>query len=1287
MESVRSKAKSPTQPFHFCASLCLLVAAACGHECGECEPDITYITSQDQLLRKRRFPKKSEFKPNTYSSVFHLNERGRTAKHKKQPFSKQPFNVDSGATVTVIGDANLFESIESVRPSIRVQVANGEHVQPALMGTVKLNMQDITGKPYTVMLQKVLYSPRFASNLLSVDEMWNQHRISTIFRGRRAYFETPDERQITIDRDDRRRYMLHAYSVVQVDADVWHRRFMHYGNETMRKMGCVIPALRKSSFDFSKCDACLQGGGRKLSRYGKSHVFNRSRHRRFTTPPANQYKSFGERISTDLCGPFPKSSDGHRYAIVFHDSATKYIATYPLFSKDKSEVLDAFTQFLSDHRHLLPTGVGVLWSDNGGEFVNKEMDKFCEEICIRRSYTVPYEPSQNPYAERAWGIVLRPMRSSIADSGADERFWPYFMRQATLVHNILCDDECENPYSRVNGSMFNYNLLHAMGCLCYYLLPQRDRKSKLSPRALPAIYLGRDPERNGDFVYVPSIRRLTTAFHLVFNEHRTYDSRLDSNRRVSFSDHPQYFEQEPPVGDTTRHYVEDRDRPRDLREDLDYHPADDEDHGTVSTRHQRGDWNENHCRNSQCTLPRGHPGQCSDDPTRDGRRLRNLPRVDYNPNAHAVCETDGCAFYKDHGGECTDGNGRVIYTEPYTFDEYDQRMHASNPSEDLFQISDGIGKHASLVDPDSIMDPLFGDLMQTTEVFIDDVQHEVLHVDPSLLSDIPCPKQYEDTQKSPIKDTWDESMRDEHQALLENQTWDYVSRKDPRLRGRQPTKSRWVYTIKYNRNGTISRWKSRFVVCGYSQRQGIDYERAFSATLRGTTFRTLLAVAAGKKLRLMQIDVSNAFTQAKMDHVDLFVEPAKGFERWECCKRETGPCICGKFQSFLLHLKRALYGTKQASRLWQSALRSFLVDECSIKFKPSPTDPCLYRAELNGEEIIVGVYVDDLIVAYKGDNLYSSFVKQFMARFKASDPKKLDWFLGMAIDQHEDYSIHLDHKLSIQKIADKFIPNNTVTREYPTLELFSKLDKAQNDLDRAKVAEIPYASIVGALLYVSVTSRPDVAYHTSILAKFLANPSPDCCKAAYHLLQYLHSTKNKRMYFSGKTDDIPDGLDKHASDISKNSGFVAYTDSSWGNKYPYPMFGYGIFLYGGLVSYASKQLKTVAFSSCEAEYAAASYACKEIEFVRNICADMGVILQGRLVLCVDNTAAIDIAQDVGVSGRTKHFDRAIHYLRDLTQLRRILPFYVTTHDQRADGFTKPLDKSSFVKWSSFVVHS
>ena len=133
------------------------------------------------------------------------------------------------------------------------------------------------------------------------------------------------------------------------------------------------------------------------------------------------------------------------------------------------------------------------------------------------------------------------------------------------------------------------------------------------------------------------------------------------------------------------------------------------------------------------------------------------------------------------------------------------------------------------------------------------------------------------------------------------------------------------------------------------------------------------------------------------------------------------------------------------------------------------------------------------------------------------------------------------------------------------------------------------------------------------------------------------------------------------------------------------MFGFGIYLYGSLISFSSKQLKTVAFSSCEAEYAAASYTCKEIEFVRNICSDMGVVLQGRLVLAVDNTAAIDIAHDVGVSGRTKHFDRAVHYLRDLTQLRRVLPTFVKTDLQRADGYTKALAKAAYLQWTSSVI--
>ena len=85
---------------------------------------------------------------------------------------------------------------------------------------------------------------------------------------------------------------------------------------------------------------------------------------------------------------------------------------------------------------------------------------------------------------------------------------------------------------------------------------------------------------------------------------------------------------------------------------------------------------------------------------------------------------------------------------------------------------------------------------------------------------------------------------------------------------------------------------------------------------------------------------------------------------------------------------------------------------------------------------------------------------------------------------------------------------------------------------------------------------------------------------------------------------------------------------------------------------------------------------------------MGVELTGRLVLACDNTACIDLAHDVGVSSRTKHFQRAVHYLRDLTFMRRVLPVYVNTNQQRADGYTKALDVSKFQDWiKSSIVRS
>ena len=116
-----------------------------------------------------------------------------------------------------------------------------------------------------------------------------------------------------------------------------------------------------------------------------------------------------------------------------------------------------------------------------------------------------------------------------------------------------------------------------------------------------------------------------------------------------------------------------------------------------------------------------------------------------------------------------------------------------------------------------------------------------------------------------------------------------------------------------------------------------------------------------------------------------------------------------------------------------------------------------------------------------------------------------------------------------------------------------------------------------------------------------------------------------------------------------------------------------------------KLLKVVALSVAEAEYAAASYTCKEIEFVRNVCDDLGFTLKGRLALAVDNKAAVHIVENQGVTGRTKHFQDQIHYVRYLFNLQRIAVKHVVTTLQRADGFTKALDKTKFAAWAPCVI--
>jgi hypothetical protein len=187
----------------------------------------------------------------------------------------------------------------------------------------------------------------------------------------------------------------------------------------------------------------------------------------------------------------------------------------------------------------------------------------------------------------------------------------------------------------------------------------------------------------------------------------------------------------------------------------------------------------------------------------------------------------------------------------------------------------------------------------------------------------------------------------------------------------------------------------------------------------------------------------------------------------------------------------------------------------------------------------------------------------------------------------------------------------------------------------------------------------------------MSDPTPDCYFAALGVLQYLAKSPHVHLQYtwSGRANLPPHKeFDNARNQIEKSCGFHMFTDASWG--VPFPAYGYSVFLANGCISYLSKQLKLVCESSCEAEYAAVAYASKELRFLVNLMNELGLSNQAPYISFVDNSAAIDVAKDYGVSGRTKHFDLSIHVIRKLIEDKVLHLVWIPTDGQLADWFTK-----------------
>ena len=502
----------------------------------------------------------------------------------------------------------------------------------------------------------------------------------------------------------------------------------------------------------------------------------------------------------------------------------------------------------------------------------------------------------------------------------------------------------------------------------------------------------------------------------------------------------------------------------------------------------------------------------------------------------------------------------------------------------------------------------------------------------------PDPQSYRDACASPNIDYWQKAMEKELADLAHQKTWNLVELPP----GAHLLRGRWVYKTKIDKNGNIEKYKARWVVKGFLQKYGIDYVETFSNTVKPMAYKTLFALAAYRDLEIQQWDVKSAFPNAPLDE-KIYVEQPHGFQDQ---KYPTRACL----------LNKALYGLKQSARQWYIYLAKLLSE---LGYIPITSDQSIFINKSDG--VIVTSHIDDLLIFGPDIRVITSLREALGKKVEVSDLGEVSYYLGIEVTRNRASKLlYMSQQKFIEEILQRFGKTALKPTKTPA-EQGIRLEKYQNAATEADIKL--FQQQIGSLMYLMTSTRPDLSFAIGQCARFMSNPAPEHFKALNRIWQYLNYSKNLTLRFCPQKLSL--------------QGFV---DADWGGDYTTRKSTTGyLFLFGGsAVSWSSKLQKTVALSSCEAEYMALKEGIKEQIWLKSLYEQLDIPQQdGENMLFSDSQSAIELAKNPEHHARTKHIDIQYHFVRQNVQNETIKLSYISTSDQPADGLTKALDSTKF----------
>ena len=379
------------------------------------------------------------------------------------------------------------------------------------------------------------------------------------------------------------------------------------------------------------------------------------------------------------------------------------------------------------------------------------------------------------------------------------------------------------------------------------------------------------------------------------------------------------------------------------------------------------------------------------------------------------------------------------------------------------------------------------------------------------------PQSYLEAIRSGEGELWKSAMKDELGKMEKYNVWTVVDR-SKHLR---TLRARWVYTRKIDgTTGKPSSYKARWVAKGFSQKAGIDFDELFAAVAHKDSIRVFLSIVNYFDMECDQVDIKAAFLNGHLDET-IYLEPPEGSDIPS---------------DKVLLLNKSLYGLRQSSRQFNQALDTWLRSQ---GLTPTRADSCFYVRRREGETLMLSVHVDDQLIACNSRAGLDDFKAKLNERFECSDSGPAGYFLGFNIHRERSQrKLYISQEHYMDSLLDRFDMTNCNPARNCLPAAFKAIPATDKEHEAAR--HLPYAQVVGSILYASTITRPDLSHAAGVLSRFISKWSEEHWKAAKHCLRYIRGTSDLCLTFDGE---------------SGRRIALGYVDADWGgdvSAYTYP---------------------------------------------------------------------------------------------------------------------------------------